>query len=178
MNSKLLSRIYLDGDLDFYLDIHSSIFFMKNNYGILKIHMPKYFFFKFNERKDVIKLLFTNKFFFKTFLSLFKNNLKTLADFHFFRLRLRGLGFRLRKIGGNILRVFFGLNHHVYLFIPYKVLLRRRGRNLIVASNDKVVLKDFFVSLLLLRRFDFYTRTGGFREKNRIYFLKPKKKLL
>jgi hypothetical protein len=166
----------LDLNFDFYFDKAANKFFIKGLYGVYYFFLPSYYFYlQYNNK---LHFIFLKSFFFFSFLNHFFYFYNGLYSLLFFRLRLKGLGFRLKKVYKNIYRIFFGVNNYFYLYLPLNIIVRIRKRNILALSNNRVLLNDFYCQILFLRKFDYFLNSGGFLPKNKIVFLKEKKKIV
>jgi len=150
-----------------------NVLFLKNILGYVKIYMfSKYF---YNNSKNKNTFLFVNKKAYNNFLNNFYNFFNRFFRFFFFRLKLRGLGYRIKKITKKLYRFFFAFNHYFYFHISKDIFFKHRRRNLIVFSNNLVKLNDIFSHLLLLKKLDFYERNNTFVISKKIFFFKKRK---
>ena len=150
-----------------------NIFFFRNLNGYFKVFMPSFFFIKKIKLKYFF--LFLNKF---NFFSIYKQFIRfynMLYKFFFFKLRLRGLGYRIKNISKYLYRFFFAFNHYFYFYISNDIFVRHYKRNMLIFSNNKQKLNDIFIHLLLLKKLDFYERTNSFIVLNKILLLKKRK---
>lgn len=136
----------------------------------MKIYMPC-FFFSNNQNKFIF--LDKNKFLniLKYLLYFFNKCLK----FFFFRLRLRGLGYKLEKFSLKLYRFFFAYNHYFYFHVPKDIFVKNRKRTLIMFSNNLAKINDIFHHLLLLKKLDLYERNNSFIVSKQIKFFKKRK---
>ncbi len=136
-------------------------------------------FFKKNKQKE-ISFLFTQKRSFFIFLKNFFQYYLDLNKVFFFRLRLRGLGYKVRRFSKSLLRFFMGVSNYYYFFLPNVIYLRKKKRHLILLSFDKVKLNIVFWNLFFLKKLNVYVRLkglNGFVKPNFIRFIKKKYKL-
>jgi hypothetical protein len=136
----------------------------------MKIYMPSFFFFN-NENK----FIFLNK---KKYLNILKYLLyffNKCLKFYFFRLRLRGLGYKLEKFSLKLYRFFFAYNHYFYFHVPKDIFVKNRKRTLIMFSNNLAKINDIFHHLLLLKKLDLYERNNSFIVSKQIKFFKKRK---
>jgi hypothetical protein len=122
MKLKILNYNYLIySDLNFIFFQYLNILLIKLKSGILKIFFPKYFFFIL--KKNSLNFIFINKFYFSSIITQLFNYIKTCSKFYFFRIKLKGLGYRIKKINKNIYRFFMAYNHFFYLYTPINVYI-------------------------------------------------------
>jgi hypothetical protein len=101
--------------------------------GFVIFKLPLYFFLYFF--RNGVSFLFLNYFFFKKFL----NNFFLLSrnfNFYSFRIKFRGLGFRLFYISKNLYKFFFISTNFFYIHMPSTVMLKRRKRRLFFLGNN------------------------------------------
>lgn len=167
-------------DLDIFYYVRSNILFLKGNYGTSFLYMPKYFFIK-HKYKDltssnkVLYFLFLNKYNFFTVIKQIFNLYTILYKFYFFRLKLKGLGFRIRKITKGLFRFFFAYNHFFYFHVPNNIFVKHKKRIILFFSNNKQRLNDIFHHLILIKKMDFYEKTNSFIMPKKIWYLKKPK---
>ena len=105
----------------------------------------------------------------------FINSVTRLVTFSFVKLRLKGLGFRIRKVGHNLYKFFFNFINFIYFHVPFGVFVKARRKRILLVSNDLVRLEQIFSQFLLLRKVNIY-RGGGFIYPRQIFFFKTGKK--
>jgi hypothetical protein len=108
-------------DLDLFFSSKTASIYLKGFCGILKLNMPSIFFFK--NSYNSINLLFSNKFFFKSFvrhLMVFNNYLTVV---YFIKIKVRGLGYRIRKLSEFLYYFFFNYTNYFYLYLPRNIFL-------------------------------------------------------
>ena len=157
----------------FFFSKKLNLFFLKGLNGLFFFYMPSYFFFKRNEKE--ISFIFLKKFLFKSFLTFFWVNYNYSFIYYILRLRLRGLGFRIRKITNSLYYFFFNFTNLFYFHVPNNILIRSYKKRLLLLSNNFQILKLIFVNLLFLKKLGPY-RLLGFRFPKHIIFLKKKVK--
>ena len=159
-------KTYLILNSYYYFFKKNNIIFFKNFLGCLKFYMGSYYFFKKNS------FLFLKKEFFKTFINNFYYFYNKFFRFYFFKLRLRGLGYRIKKITKKLYRFFFAFNHYFYFHIAKDIFFKHRRRNLIIFSHNLEKLNNIFSHLLILKKLDFYERNNTFVISRKILFFK------
>jgi hypothetical protein len=170
---KVVKKVnYLNINFNFFFSFKTGLFYLKSLIGNSFIRMPFFFFYK---EKPVISLLFVKRF---LFLSFYKHLLffyKSLFKFNFARLRLKGLGFRIKKITKNLFRFFFNLSNFFYFYVPQNLLFSVKRKRFLLISNNLDLLKKVLAHLLLLKKLSVY-RTRGFVYPRQIIQLKIGKK--
>jgi len=167
MKSKKKNFLMLN--FSYYFFKNNNIIFFKNFLGCLKFYASSYFFIK--EKS----FLFINRNYFLMFVNNFIFFYNKFFRFYFFKLRLRGLGYRIKKITKKLYRFFFAYNHYFYFHISKDIFFKHRRRNLIVFSHNLVKLNDIFSHLLMLKKLDFYERNNSFIISRKILFFKKRK---
>src|SRR6185295_2886285 len=116
MSKKLVLFNYLIKiKLDFFLFSKLNILLIKGRFGIIFLYLPKYYFYKLNNNKFLF--CFLNKYFFYSLLKQFFFIYKIFYKFYYFRLRLKGLGYRIKRMTKKIYRFFLAYNHYfIFLF--------------------------------------------------------------
>ena len=143
-----------------YLNFINFFFFYK---------LPKYFLFKNNKNKQ--ELILINKQFYNNIIMNFFLLYNRLIYIYIVRLKLKGLGFRIRKISNNLYYFFFNYTNMYYFNIPNNILIKWYKKRLILLSNDFILLKNIFTHILLLKKIGTY-RLIGIRYPRQILLLK------
>lgn len=156
----------------FFFKNNNSVFF-RNILGYLKYNMVSSYYVKTKENN--IYFLFTKKSVYKNFINNFLFFFNKFFKFFFVKLRLRGLGYRIKKITKKLYRFFFAFNHYFYFHVSRDIFFKHRRRILIMFSNNLVKLNDIFSHLLLLKKLDFYERNNTFIISRKILFFKKRK---
>lgn len=172
MRNKMINLIQ---NFNIYFSYKTSLFYIKNVTGVLVIKLPSKFFFNINNKQ--LSILFLNRFMFKSFLAHFLFKYKQLFFFNFVKLKIKGLGYRIRKIAPNLLRFFFGSTNYFYFHVPFNVIARLKKKRLILVSNNLIILKSLLAHMLLLKKLSVY-RIRGLVHTRQIITLKIGKKNL
>jgi hypothetical protein len=91
-----------------------------NYYNIYKL--PKYFLYKKHNNKQ--ELILIDKQFFNNIIMNFFLLYNRLIYIYIVRLKLKGLGFRIRKISNNLYYFFFNYTNMYYFYIPNNILIK------------------------------------------------------
>ena len=161
-----------------FLNKNLKIFFLDNSiylqgdFGNLNFKIPTHLI----NKKKVITFLFLNvKNYYKFYNNFFLNYYK-IYYFYFFRVKLKGLGFKVKQISTYLYRVFFSRSCYIYINVPNVIVLKLRKRKLLFLSSYNFLLKTFFSYVILLKKIGPYNRIG-FLVPREIIRLKKKKKL-
>lgn len=103
----------------------------------------EFFIKKISSKKNLIKL-FGYKYFKNFFIFLFSmNSLK----FYYFRIRIRGLGFRLKRIYKNILKLVLNRRYFLYIYLPDFLICKKKFRHIIFIGLNKQQLNLFIKNI-------------------------------
>jgi hypothetical protein len=108
----------------------------------LDFFLPSVVFFK--QRTNILSFLFLKKNLFFSFLKNFFLNYNRCKKIYFFRIKLKGLGFFLRRISLNLLCIFMALNHFFFFHLPKNIYLKKKKKHLLFLSNNLVKLNNVF----------------------------------
>src|SRR5436305_1131272 len=119
------------------LEMFDEIGIIKGKFGKMNINLNFYGFIKL-ENMSKISFLFVNKVIYSSFLKYFFKMYSFILKLYFFRLRLKGLGYRMFKINKNLLKFFFAKNHYYYFNILMYSYVKIRFRNFFIISFNKM----------------------------------------
>jgi len=151
-NSKLMYILYLSRKYIFKIP---SYYFIKNNNGILNI-------------------LFINHYYFLTFIKFIFKFYNKYFYYYYFNLKLKGLGYRVKKLSKNLVRVYFNRSNYYYIHIPNTILFKYRTRKLFFISINNESLKLLIYNILILKDSIIY-RFSGLVYPRQIFLMKPSK---
>lgn len=136
-------------NLQFFFYSPKSLFFIKGISGIFIVKLPrKYYYFDY---ENGFYFFFTNKFFFKNFISHLYLNINQTFFFYFAKLRLRGLGYRFRKMTRHLYRIFMGQTNYIYFHVPTNVYVKLRRRRAFFLCSNLNLLRNVIIHFLLLK---------------------------
>ena len=164
---------FLYEDIRFFLINYDNLI-IRGKFGKVFINLNLYGFIKI-ENMLKFSFLFINKNLYSNFLKYFFKLYSFVLKLYFFRLRLKGLGYRMFKINKNLLKFFFAKNHYYYFNIPQYSYVKIRRRNFFIISFNKMLLNQLFHHFMLLKKLDLYEKTNSFISKNKILFVKKRK---
>lgn len=159
----------LNTHFDLFFSSNTSILYIKGLYGIVLYKLPSFYLYNFNKKKLI--LLFINKFLFFSLIRHFFVLYKRLYYIFSIRLKIRGLGYRIRKISDNLYYFFFNYTNMYYFYIPNNVLFKWYKKRAILISSNFFLLKLLFSHILLLKKIGPY-RLRGLRYPRQIIFIK------
>jgi hypothetical protein len=162
--------------LDFLFFDKKGLFCFRTFFGITVFWLPFYFFFK-KKGNQSFEFFFHEKFFYRYFISYLSKSFSVFLNIFYFKVKIRGLGYRIRLVyrSKKIFRFFFGAICYFYFFLPKNLVAKRRKRTLLLISSDFFVLRSILVYILFFRRWVPYNLRGIFFPKQ-ILFLKTGKK--
>jgi hypothetical protein len=169
--SSYIVKYNLGSKFDFYFLENKNLFFIKGLNGILFLRLPCFYFFD----KLKFSFFFTKKLFFSSFISHFLNSYNSLNSFYFTRLKLRGLGYRIRRLTKDFFRIFMGFTNYIFFHKPRNLFFKTRRRRIILISKSLSSLRTIVVHFLLLKSLTPYRLRGVFFPKQ-IILMKPGKK--
>lgn len=135
------------------------------------LSLPDFYFFRYQANG------FSFLFYSHGFFSFFFQGLrwKFSLFFYFLKLKVRGLGYRIRRLAPGLLRFFIGTTNFLFLHVPATLLALPRRRRLFLLSFERSTLNLVFSHLLLLKQVIPYKLRGLFFPKQ-VILLKPGKK--
>jgi hypothetical protein len=118
----IIKNYNLKKNIKLFFSNKQSLLYIKGLYSYIMIKLPNYYYYLINNNKINILYNNNNKF------SLFIKNINLLYNKLIFlysvRLRLRGLGFKIRKISKNLYYFFFNYINIYYFYIPKNLLIK------------------------------------------------------
>lgn len=126
--------VHFNSDIDFFFSNKNNSIFIKGLHGVLSLYMPSKFFYKLGDNS--IKFIFNNYFFFKSFISHIVVFSDYLSIVYFAKFKIRGLGYKMRRITSSLFYFFFNYTNYFYFFLPYNILLSvYKKRSIILSYN-------------------------------------------
>lgn len=182
LNLNFLFNIFLYRNIKIYFFKKFNKIFMQEKDLIIRIFFVNFFFFKLllKNNYENLNFLFLNYKKFFSFFSNFLNSYNNINCLYFFRLKLKGLGFVLKRYSKYLFSFLMAVNHFYYFFAPNFFLLKKKKRNIICLSIDLMRLNILFWHLLFIKKHNVYVRTkkvNGFIKINFIRFVRKKYKL-
>jgi hypothetical protein len=169
---RIFNNYLLNKKIKIYINILDLglVVYCDNSFFVLKI--PSTFFYK--STQDVFNILFLYKYDYVSFLRHFFNFYNRIFSLYFFRLKLKGLGYRLIEISKFLIKIFLNRSNFFYLHLPTSVFFKYRSRRLFFVSINYNNLRMFIVHILLLKNYLAYRMTGIFFPRQ-ILLMKPGK---
>lgn len=160
---------YLNKDIKLSFNSKYSFINIKGLYGTMLYKMPSFYFYKYS--KGYIDLLFINKYKYISFIKHIFMFYKNLSFIFSVRLRIKGLGYRIRKVSKFLYYFFFNYTNMYYFYLPTNVLLKWYKKRIVLVSNNFFLLKLLFSNMLMLKNIGPY-RLRGLRYPRQIIFIK------
>lgn len=146
-------------DFDFFFSKFSNLLYIKGFFGVLVVVLPSYYFFKFNNN-NFLSFLFLDRFFFVSFISHFLYLARRLFFFNYVRLKIKGIGHRVRKVSNFLYKFFFFSASFFYFHVPFGLIFRLKKKRMLLLSNDLDLLKKVLAHILLLKKVTAYRKRG------------------
>lgn len=165
--------INLNKNINIIFDKKNSTLKVKGFFGILSYKLPSFYFYK--KSINIVSFLFINKFLYFSFIKHFLNFYKKLSFIYSIRLRLKGLGYRIRKVTRYLYYFFFNYTNMFYFYLPKNILIKWYKKRILLISNNFFILKLLFSNMLILKKIGPY-RLRGLRYPRQIIFIKKRTK--
>jgi hypothetical protein len=134
-NKKIKKNIYtFPITFDLFFSARLSILFIKSIFGIILIYMPSYYYYyNFNQ---ILNFIFISKFLYNCFINHIFYYYNYISFIYFIKLKIRGLGYRIRQLCDNLYYFFFNYTNFFYLYVPNNLIIKSyRKRFLLLSSN-------------------------------------------
>lgn len=122
------------------------------------VYLPSFYFYHLG--KGTFTLVFLKKFFFVSFLRHLSYLYDRLFNFYFARVRIKGLGYKIRRHCDFLFRFYFTKSEYIYLHLPLGMIARSRRRFIILLSNNLHNIKTLVADIVLLYKRSSYNRRG------------------
>lgn len=181
LNFTYLFNFFFNRNIQIFFSKKTNKIFLQENNIIIRLFFVNLFFFKtiLNESKNINFLFIKLKKFYSFFINLI-NVYNTTKNLYFFRLKLRGLGFVLKRYSKFLFSFVMAVNHFYYFFVPDFFFIKKKKKHIICLSIDNIRLNILFWHLLFIKKHNVYVRTkklNGFIKNNFIRFIRKKYKL-
>lgn len=124
-----------------------------------------------------ISFIFHNAIWFKHFIKHVFTFYNTLFNFYFVKLKIRGLGYRIREISEGYYYFFFNYTNYYYMHSPNNLFITMYKKRLLIISLNWQSLKLVLSEILLLKTLGPY-RLRGLRIPRQIILLKKSGKTI
>jgi len=124
---RVLFKYFLSYDVKIFLNLVQNKLVLVGKLGHCFIYLPKYFMFYILNNN--FHFLFFIKEYFVSFIKHFFYMYNRVVKLFFFKLRLRGMGYYIKRMSDCFYKIFVANNHFFYFYVPNNVYIRRRGRD-------------------------------------------------
>lgn len=165
-------KYILDKHFLLFFDKVKNILYFYNGAVKYKIRLPNFYLNK------NLYFLFFDKYKYKSFLNSFIDKYKKSYKFFFFKMKLKGLGYKIFPINRYLIKFFFGNKCYVYLHIPNEIFysrFKKKRRTMFFFSINIDKLNNFLKYVINMRKIDFYERNNMFITKKPIIYFKKRK---
>lgn len=152
---KRLINLSLNFDVMFFEN--TNFLFLKGLLGFVVLRLPSFFFFKNNVN---LSFVFLNRFYFLSVFKHFSYLYRRLFFFNYVKIKIKGLGYRIRKVFKYLFKFFFGHTNFFYFHVPSDIIVKSKKKRMILLSNNMVSLKKVLAHLLLLKKLSVYRIRG------------------
>jgi len=166
--------ISLFKNLNFFFLKQRALFIIIGLNGFFILKMPKIFLYKIIS-KNWFSLIFINNYHYQSFLKFFNVFYNRLYSYYTFRLRLKGKGYRMKRICTSLYRFYFIKVNYIYLHVPNAVLVKLKKNRIFFLSYNFCILQILMTYMLLIKAITVYNRKGLLYPREMIY-MKPGKK--
>ena len=169
----IIKKYYLMNNIKLYFSLNNSIIYILNKLGLIKLKLPSiYFYYKKNNINNLILL---NNNYYKSIISNFFYFYKKINFIYFIKLKIKGLGYRIRKVTTNLFYLFFNYTNIYYFNIPRNVIIKWYKKRLILVSWNFNLIKLLMSTIIILKSIGPY-QIRGLKYPKEIILLKKKKK--
>jgi len=155
-----------------YIDLSYSFIVVIVKFRSFVFKIPSVFYYRLDGNN--YKLLFVEKKFYVGFLRHLFNFYSRCFTFYYFRLKLKGLGYRIFNVTKNLIKIYLNRSNFFYVHIPLCILLKNRTRRLFFISTNNEELSVVIISVLYMKEFVIY-RQHGLYYPRQILLIKPGK---
>ena len=157
----------------FFIIPEKSLFLVKHMFGFLVIKLPSYYFYKYYD--NAISFIFITKYYYISFLKHLSYFYDRLCKLFFVKFKVKGLGYKVKKYGTNLLRFYFTMEMYTYFHVPPNFICRSRKNKVLLISPDLSALKSVLAELLLLKKVGGYNKRGVWYSKGLVFLRKRRK---
>lgn len=154
-------------DIKIFFSKQKNLLYIKGLYNYILIKLSNYYYYLNNS----IEILYNEKKLYYNFINKISILYKKLLFLYSIRLKLRGLGFKIRKVTKNLYYFFFNYINIYYFYIPKNLIIKWYKKRILLISNDFMLLKLVFSQILLLKKIGVY-RLIGIRFPRQIILIK------
>jgi len=157
---------------NFYMNLVYNIIIIIVKFRFFIFKVPSIFYYKLEGNS--YKFIFLKKFFYVSFIKHLFNFYSKCFIFFYFRLKLKGLGYRVFNVTKNLIKIYLNRSNFFYIHMPLCILLKNRTRRLFFISTSKEALSIVIIGILYLKEFVIYRQQGLYYPRQ-ILLIKPGK---
>jgi hypothetical protein len=101
----LINTYIFSNQFNYFISFENKIIYIYTKYCYFLFKMPSLYFYKKNEKE--VKFIFMNYFYYLSFLKLISKFYQKLFSFYYFKLKLKGLGYRVRQLSNYLIKIYF-----------------------------------------------------------------------
>lgn len=146
--------------------------FIENAIGTFKLKLSYIYFFSTKINNTLIFLKFN---LFKQIVMNFFNLYKKLNFIYFIKLKIKGLGYRIRRVSKYLYYFFFNYTNMYYIHIPKNIIIKWYKKRILLISWEFNLLKLILSTIIILKNLGPY-QIRGLKYPKQIILLKKKKK--
>ncbi len=169
LQNLIKNKNLLKKNININFNLSKSCIFIKGSYGLVYYKLSNLYFYKLINNKLIF--IFLNIKCFLNFVKHFNSLYKNVIYIYSIRLKMKGLGYRIRKISKNLYYFFFNYTNMYYFHIPFNILLKWYKKKVIFLGSNFFILKLLFSNILMLKKIGPY-RLRGLRYPRQIIFIK------
>jgi len=134
-NNNIKTKLYkFPITFDLFFSARLSILFIKSIFGIILIYMPSYYYYYYFNH--ILHFIFISKFLYNCFINHIFYYYNYISFIYFIKLKIRGLGYRIRQLCDNLYYFFFNYTNFFYFYVPNNLIIKSyRKRFLLLSSN-------------------------------------------
>jgi len=121
-NKIILKNYNFKRNINLFFSEKKSLLYLKGLYGHVVIKMPNYYYLKNDKKK--LDILYNNKLIFTNLIKNINVFYNKIMYIYSIRLKLRGLGFKIRRVSKNLYYFFFNYINMFYFYIPENILIK------------------------------------------------------
>src|SRR6516225_5765048 len=134
---------------NFYMNLVYNIIIIIVKFRFFIFKVPSIFYYKLEGNS--YKFIFLKKFFYVSFIKHLFNFYSKCFIFFYFRLKLKGLGYRVFNVTKNLIKIYLNRSNFFYIHMPLCILLKNRTRRLFFISTSKEALSIVIIGILYLK---------------------------
>ena len=123
LKNKIIVKNYnLKKNIKLFFSEKKSLLYIRGLYNYIVIKIPNYYYYL--KKNNIISILYNNNKLFFYFLRNINLLYNKLIFLYSVRLKLRGLGFKIRKVSKNLYYFFFNYINMYYFYISKNLLIK------------------------------------------------------